>query len=596
MNSNRYVNNMTSLSSFNNFSPKKKPHEITYNEDIYLLETILSHFIPFFELITKCSAENSFQNLQQIFDELILYTNYPNKGSKSSKKNLKRNFTNSINSDFLKLEEKEFLYKTYLSSSHSEQVPNQSIKILYDNTIQIFSVNSQLIRSLLILIKEELSELGDCEKILLNKLSKVRKIVIYESKTSDSNLLAILLLFIIKNFCANIDEIIFEGTFCNRIDQIDVMIKNGIYLHFMYILRKISKISLVSRIEFINENIAFKILYDYCSKMKITEIQPDQIMINQISIFNIIRLKNNIKALTINKVNLDKTICIETIIDIIQNNKFLNQLLIDKYMSIPDVFRNKMVNSLIRHKYIKFIKIDIISSNLEDLDFLQIPKENQNLQRFQLKLRRLSLENSNLSNKNTQLLLDLTNTNLIKLSLFFERIVIFDIRSLINKNLKELSLGQMNSETFKAFSKSIVDENVRLNKLKISFLPISDEQYEEVYSDALYLLESCNYPEYKFVNFLLKYKNICSDELKSIVTENKILKKLTFAGSYPYRIHYFEGLYYNEIPKKYIYLLLNIVRNNKCMTKIKKKKPILNKILDFFKVKKEKFIRIAYKV
>jgi len=537
--------------------------------------------------MSKCSVENSFQNLQQIFQELILYTNYPNKGKKCKK---------GISSEFLKLEEKEFLYNTYLSSSHSEQVTNQSIKILYDNTFQIFSLNPQLIRSLLILIKEELSSFTkESEKILLNKLSKVRKIIIYENKAFDYNLLAILLLFIIKNFCANIDEIVFEGTFCNRIDQIDVMLKNGIYLHFVYKLRKINRISLVNRVEFINENIAFKILYDYCSKMNITDIQPDKIMINQINIFNILRLKNNIKALTIKKVTLDKTICIETILDIILNNKYLNQLLIEKYMSIPENYRNLIITNLIQHKFIKFIKIDIISSKLEDLEFLSIPKENLNLQRFQLKLRRLTLENSTVTNKEMQYF-NFSNTNLIKLSLFFDKIMFFDIKSNLNKNLKELSLGQLNSDTFRSFAKSIVNSNIRLNKLKISFSPILDEQYEDVYQNSMYLLENCNYPEYKFVNFLLKYKNICSDDLKAVISENNVMKKLTFTGSFPFHIHYFEGLYYNEIPKKQAYLILFIVRNNKIMNKLKKKKPILNKILDFFRVKKEKFIRIAYKI
>jgi len=162
--------------------------------------------------------------------------------------------------------------------------------------------------------------------------------------------------------------------------------------------------------------------------------------------------------------------------------------------------------------------------------------------------------------------------------------------------LKELSLGQVNSETFKMFVKTFINADIRLNKLKISFLPILDEQYEEAYQNILLLLENCNYPEYKFVNFLLTYKSICGEDLKSIVSDNKILKKLIFTGSFPFHTHYFEGLFYYEITKKYIYLLLAIVANNKHMNKIRKKKPILNKILDFFMVKKEKYIRIAYKI
>ena len=249
MKSNIYINNKINL--VNSVSP------LDYNpihsvENIFILETILESFIPLFiEINNNFEEKDNNKNLRIIQDLILFISNLNNPlNCKNKKKKIMYNVDNNI-----KYEEKEFLYKTYISSSDRT---DGSFKFFCDDTLKINVITSQMVRGLLILIKEELSScnFSPTQNILIDKLKNVKKIIINENKAFDYNLLFILLNFIILKFCTNLQKINFEGIFYSRIDQVEIMIKNGIYLYFIFKSKRISKFYITNKLEFINENVA----------------------------------------------------------------------------------------------------------------------------------------------------------------------------------------------------------------------------------------------------------------------------------------------------------------------------------------------------
>jgi hypothetical protein len=555
--------------------------EQTLNEDIFLLETILQSFIPFFKDINEIILDDAYKLSKFIQDLTIQIGNNSGNGKNKKRKNT-FNYDN-----VLKLEEKEFLYKTYISSSETNQ---GTFKFFSENSLKINNITDQLIRSLLILIKEEL-QLGTLNKTLIDKLFRVKKLIINENKPSDFKLLFILLNFIVLKFCPNLVEIKFEGTFNSRIDQIDLMLKNGVYLYFIYKSHKIRKLYLINKIEFLNENVAFKILHEYCIRNNITDFNPGEIEINKINIFSIMPLKLNLKSIILNKICIDKNSFITSIIETINSNKELTQLTLHKFVSIPEHFRDYLLGSIGNLRMLEKLKINIISSQKEDLQFLNlIQKYNLiKMKKFYLKLSRVCFEDE---------IFDFSISNLQKISLKFEKFTLTKFNCLFPKNLKEISMGLIDHTFLSGFTQFITSTNYSLDNIKFNFLHINDENYEEAYKNIIHLLESCkSVKSFHFENFVIKFKNIFDEELRNILRENIRLRKLIIRSEVPYHVQYFEGYYYHEYPKFTLNTMLYVFKENPLFqNKIYSKKRIITNILSFHKIKKEKIVVISYRI
>ncbi len=565
--------------------PISKESKVNIFEDIVIIERILENFIPFFYEINYFPKDKS-QILKSVTEIIIFLGNFNSKSKK------KKGFFSISN---LKSEEKEFLYKTYFSSSHSEVNPatQNSLRFLNDDTIHVFSLTDQVIRSLLIIIKEELSltQTSKQNNILLNKLAKIKKIVLNESKPFDYIILAIFLLFIVRNFCGNVEELIFEGNFYGKVEQIEVMIKNGVILLFILRTEKFERFTFNNKIEFINENIAFKIISDYCNKENITDINPDKIIFNRINIFNVLVVKTNLRSLKLKKVNIDKNSIFSCILDVIENNHHLKELSIDKFVSIPESLRERFI-TLLKKRNLKKIKMSIMSSTKEDLSFFMIAKHNSSLEKFSLKLGRCC-------NENNQHIYQLDNTNLKSLSLSFERLILDKqcLSSIFTRKLRTIKLSHLDYASFELLTDYSLNNNLKVKKFHIVFIPFTDDNYELAYVNIMKILEECKFiKEFVFENFNVKYKNVFDIKIKQILTENMNLRKLLISSHMPFHVEKLEGYYYNDYPKYRLWSILNAFSKNKKLRLIYSKNSILSNVFNFFKIRKEKEIQIAYKV
>jgi hypothetical protein len=602
MKSNVPLNNNFYINTF----PPVEYNPIHSDENIFILETILESFIPLFREINNNFEEKDNNKNLRIIQDLILFIS--NVNNHLNCKNKKKKIMYNVDSN-IKYEEKEFLYKTYISSSDRN---DGSFKFFCDDTLKINIITSQMVRGLLILIKEELSNTtnttntsnsGSGQNILLEKLKNVKKIIINENKAFDFKLLFILLNFIILKFCTNLQKINFEGIFYSRIDQVEIMIKNGIYLYFIYKSKKFSKYYITNKIEFLNENVAFKHLHEYCYKNNVTDVNVDSIEFNRINIFTILMTKNNIKSLRIHKISIDKNSMINSLIEIIKNNKNLQVLKIDRFISIPDSYRKNLLNQLNNLITMEKLKINIMSSTNSDLLFLNLPKNIFTVKNFSLSLSRINVEiNDNNGPENNFNIFNFHKTNLMSLSLKFDKFSLnfLNEKSLCNmlpKNLREISIGLIDHIFLEKFIQLSPEYMLNLKSIKFSFLPITDEQYENSYKNILTLLEVCkSVQNFKFNNLAMKYKHICDDEIRNILKENKSLRKLIIRSDLPFHVQYIEGLYYYDYPKFLITPFLFCIKNNQELKKIYNKKIILSNLLDFHRIKKEKVIVVSYKI
>ena len=565
--------------------PISKDSKVNIIEDIFILERILENFIPFFYEINYFPKDKS-QILKSITEIIIFLGNFNSKSKK------KKGFFSISN---LKSEEKEFLYKTYFSSSHSEINPatQNSFRFLNDDTIQVFSLSDQVIRSLLIILKEELNitQTSKQNTILLNKLGKIKKIVLNESKPFDYIILSVFLLFIVRNFCSNVEELIFEGNFYGKVEQIEVMLKNGVLLLFVLRTEKFEKFTFNNKIEFINENIAFKILSDYCNRENITEFIPERIIFNKINIFNVLVVKTNLKLLKLKKVNIDKNSIFSCILDIIENNPYLKELSIDKFVSIPENLRERFI-ALLKKRTLKKLKLSIMSSTKDDLNFLVLAKYISCLERFSLKLGRCC-------NENNQEFYQLTNTNLKRLSLSFEKLILDKqcLSSIFTSKLRTIKLSHIDYASFELLTDYALNNNLKVKKFHIIFIPFNDDNYELAYDNIMKIIEECRFiKEFIFENFNVKYKNVFDVKIKQILTENINIRKLLICSHMPFHVEKLEGFYYSDYPKYKLWPILYTLRKNKKLRSIYTKHSILCCIFSFFRIRKEKEIQIAYKV
>ena len=135
------------LEAIQSFNPAQN---IILDENNFIIEGILKHFIKNFNEINisnNINTPNS-QKIEIIKNVINFLENSQNKKLKKKNKFSKENL--------LKLEEKEFLYRTYLSSSDQTKTNQPPHKYFLDETFRITQINTQIIRGLLILIKEEL--------------------------------------------------------------------------------------------------------------------------------------------------------------------------------------------------------------------------------------------------------------------------------------------------------------------------------------------------------------------------------------------------------------------------------------------------------
>ena len=466
--------------------------------------------------------------------------------------------------------------------------------------MRINSININFLRSILILIKEEFL---DNNFIIIKKLSKVNNIIINESKNFNFKYLFIFFEYIIFYFCNNLEKITFSKLIFSKNDLVENMIKNGIYLHFIYRFKNLNKIISYNKIEFLNENSVFKILDEYIDKNGIDDININNIIINKINLIDCLFEKENLKNLVLKKISIDKIQMINQINFILKKNINLNEIIIDKFLSLNENTRKELINNLKKLSLINLqkIKISIFNSNLNDLEFLILLYFNQNskLKFFSLHFQKLNLDEQILFNH----LKLINNEKIEKISLKFDKIILnqnVNLFSILSKNLKNLTLGYCHQNIIKKLNFCIVNNIYlpNLENLKIIFLSINEEQIDENYYDLLSIIKNGKMIKNLILkNYYIKYKLIVDDELKNSIDQNINLRKLLifYYGNNNFVTLKNKNLFYYEIPSYLIIQLLFIFKKHSSLKKLYNKKFILQNIFNFFRIKKEKEIKICYK-
>ncbi len=206
-------------------------------EDILLIETILSSFIPFYNQVISAKMNNQEERVESL-NNIIVMIDGMNITKKKKKAFYKTNLT-------IKKEEKEFLYKLYFSSSDTNQ---NTIKLISEDTLKITVLSLQIIRSILILLRDEICSSNQGK--MISKLKQVKTIIISETKNFSFKVLFLTFEFLLIHFCKNVNEIIIDKIASSRPDQIDGIIKKGIYLHYIVRAKNIVKITSINKIEF----------------------------------------------------------------------------------------------------------------------------------------------------------------------------------------------------------------------------------------------------------------------------------------------------------------------------------------------------------
>ena len=558
------------------------------DNNIYLIENVLSTFIPFFYNVENLQTKNKnelFNALNEIYSIVSTLT---------MTKKQKKNFMGKNST--IKLEEKQFLYKTYFSSSDTNN--NYNKKIFYENSMQIFSITPQMLRGLIILIKEEISE---NKFVLINKLSNVKTIRINEVKNFPFKNLFILLEFIVFHFCNNIEKIIFEKINSSKTDQVETIIKNGIYLHFISKKKSIKSIKTINKLDFINENSIFKILYEYINNNEIEDIKISQINIIRINLIDILLKKTNLIKIKFNKISIDQTNIVEQLLQIIKQNN-LSKIEINKFLSVPINLINELINTLKKKNNLEYIKLS--ADNIENIQFINLihQKINKKIKTFYLKI--------NHQIKETILINELININnnvseLIKnplkdFSFLCNKIILTDENffNYIPMNLKYLTLGKVDHTAIKKLNNSIINNKflANLNELKLYFIL---EPYEDVEESIQYLLSILKHGKMLknllLKNYNIKCQNLINEDIIKAISKNENLRSFKIRTVPPYTTQILNTkFYYYDLPDYLLLSFLFVIKHHRSLKKLYNKQVILYKIFQFFRIKKEKEIEISF--
>ena len=349
-----------------------------------------------------------------------------------------------------------------------------------------------------------------------------------------------------------------------------------------------------------NENSVLKILDEYIDKNGIDDININNIIINKINLIDCLFEKENLKILVLKKISIDKIQIINQINFILKKNVNLFEIVFDKFLSLNENTRKDLINNLKKLSLINLqkIKISIFNSNLNDLEFLFLLYLNSKLKNFSLRFQKLNLDEQILFNH----LKLINNEKIEKISLKFNKIILnqnVNLFSILPKNLKNLTLGYCHQNIIKKFNFCIANNIYlpNLENLKIIFLSINEEQIEENYYDLLSIIKNGKMIKNLILkNYYIKYKLIVDDELKNSINQNINLRKLLifYYGNNFVTLNN-KNLFYYEIPSYLIIQLLFIFKNHSSLKKLYNKKFILQNIFNFFRIKKEKEIKICYK-
>lgn len=275
--STNYIENLVGVTKFNYSSNTAK--KVYENKD-FLLKTYMSSSQS--DKLSKDTIINEKLNLKKA-NQINNSNNYNNSEQNKIKNNndyLPNDKTldnDSINVDennkIINLLINNELFNNHYKYNSLNQHSNKKGFIFCDK-INISKLSFELIKGILILIKTDIIRIletkqfnyEDINLIIIPKLNSIKTIIFSEIKLFDYKLLHLLLNFILMFFSTNVEEIIFEGMLYNKIEQVDVMIKNGVLLWFLT-FTKFQKLSINNKIEFINENIHSKIFYEYLYNM-----------------------------------------------------------------------------------------------------------------------------------------------------------------------------------------------------------------------------------------------------------------------------------------------------------------------------------------
>ena len=556
-------------------------------EDILLIETILSSFIPFYNQVISAKMNNQEERVESL-NNIIVMIDGMNITKKKKKAFYKTNLT-------IKKEEKEFLYKLYFSSSDTNQ---NTMKLISEDTLKITVLSLQIIRSILILIRDEICSSNQGK--MISKLKQVKTIIISETKNFSFKVLFLTFEFLLIHFCKNVNEIIIDKIASSRPDQIDGIIKKGIYLHYIVRAKNIVKITSINKIEFLNKNVIFNILYEYISKNEIKEISPEQIEINKINLIDVMLYQQNLEKIQLKRITIDKIKMIEQIICVIRNNRNLKEICIDKFISIPENYAKEFYQELEKLSLGNLFKLKlcIASSSVNDLSFLNLLQGNSSIQKMILKLQRVIIEEETLARCLQKIQ---NNKNIKKLSFIAEKINLRKTNSLLFSiipiHLKQLTLGLVDHIILESIKKTIDKACFlpKLDELKLIFVPINEENYDESYKDLISIIANGRMiKKIVCLNYLLKYRSILDEEIKKALLHNTVLKTLLIQSDKYYKTQTISGMYFYELPMFFIFPLLFAFKKNKILCKLYYKKNIMNQIFQFFRIKKEKNITLSF--
>ena len=556
-------------------------------EDILLIETILSSFIPFYNQVISAKMNNQEERVESL-NNIIVMIDGMNITKKKKKAFCKTNLT-------IKKEEKEFLYKLYFSSSDTNQ---NTMKLISEDTLKITVLSLQIIRSILILIRDEICSSNQGK--MISKLKQVKTIIISETKNFSFKVLFLTFEFLLIHFCKNVNEIIIDKIASSRPDQIDGIIKKGIYLHYIVRAKNIVKITSINKIEFLNKNVFFNILYEYISKNEIKEISPEQIEINKINLIDVMLYQQNLEKIQLKRITIDKIKMIEQIICVIRNNRSLKEICIDKFISIPENYAKEFYQELEKLSLGNLFKLKlcIASSSVNDLSFLNLLQGNSSIQKMILKLQRVIIEEETLARCLQKIQ---NNKNIKKLSFIAEKINLKKTNSLLFSiipiHLKQLTLGLVDHIILESIKKTIDKACFlpKLDELKLIFVPINEENYDESYKDLISIIANGRMiKKIVCLNYLLKYRSILDEEIKKALLHNTVLKTLLIQSDKYYKTQTISGVYFYELPIFLIFPLLFAFKKNKILCKLYYKKNIMNQIFQFFRIKKEKNITLSF--
>lgn len=670
------------------------------SDNIKITQRIISEFLTIYDIF-PCKIKLN-QYIYYIKDILLTYE----KGkSKKTFQKLNTAMNMIIPSLF---ESKNFLTKTYLSSSQNERITlsneskNQNI-ILNDDSLwsisnlikskgvlKISKLSWELIKSILILIWYDLiyvlslykiesditndinvnihdiiciiSERDDIKDgnssenglMIINILYKIEKVILNESKSYEYRLLHLFLNFILKAFSPNIKEIQYMGTSTNRIDQVDIMLKNGVILEF--INNSINNkpdflLEINNKLEFINENIHSRIYYNYInstSKESLYKNRPlksnhnglindiitsdnftsddnnellpinkqlinnNSVIFNNISIFDILKNKFNMKKLCIYNITLDKNYLLEIFITCLEQNNQLEVIEIDRFTFIPLSIKKRISVLLLAKTNLKKIKVIILNSDIFDIEnFMKIFIFNSSLsdiidisfvfQRIKIDLNTF-IQNSQLLNTVNKSIFNNSMSNLINLSLIFDSLEFslgdYSFMNTLIRNfssLQNLAIGKIGMEEYKYILKSIINMKYELKSIRLIFRKnILDESEDFIKGLINNLLDCYTIKSISIENVNVNREKFSFDEeLKYLFEMNNHINSLYIKSESGGFNHHIKGFNYYVYPESSFYLLFAL-KMSKTLKKIYNKKGIVKNVLDYYRIKKEKDIYINY--